>query len=1017
MAAVPSLTPLPLTGDTVIDATTNGYYWGLDGSRTIYWSIADGFIDEFWTNPSAVASTLETAFSFFSYYANVNFQYAGYFVDPIQAYLAGSNLTISMDGNNIVFDNNATWAIGFFPNAQYDEIYPGLPGDMFLNLNSEANFLSSYDPGSAGFFLAIHEIGHALGLKHPHDDGGTGRPTFSDLGISDLDIDWATIMSYNDDANWNLVSFDPATPMPLDVLALQYLYGPNQTTNSGDSIYTLPLNDLYVTIWDSSGNDAVDVSSSLVAWTIALPDVQLSELVPTLTGFALPTEEIQLAVPRNLYWLMGNIENLTGSEYDDTLSGNDIANLLVGGHGNDALAGGGGNDVLIGGAGGDTQDGGEGSDIYLIALAADATGDVFNDIGSSADTDELRFASTTASTLVLSGNETGIERVVIGTGSAAAAVATGTTALSVDASAVGYGLTITGNAGNNILTGGSGGDTLNGGLGNDTLTGGSGSDWADYAGSAAAVTVNLLTNTGIGGEAAGDSYTLIENIRGTGQADNLTGNAGTNSFNGGDGNDTLDGGTGADTLDGGLGNDLYVVDNAGDQVNELAGEGIDTVRVGFSYTLGNEVENLELTGVGNANGTGNALNNRLAGNSGNNILKGAAGNDTLVGGSGNDTYFVDSTGDVVSEAFGQGTDTVFSSVSLSANLAANVENLTLSGTALTGTGNNLNNVLTGNAQNNTLNAAFGEDSMAGGFGNDTYVVENINDVVTENSNAGTDTIQATINIGALAVNVENLTLILGALEGTGNELANVLTGNANNNTLSGGAGFDQLSGGAGADTMIGGTDTDWYILDNVNDQVIENAGAAEGTADRMFTFVSNTIAANVETMTLMGGANIDGTGSGNADRLHGNTGNNTLNGLAGNDVMDGLAGDDRLIGGLGLDNMTGSAGADTFVYTSLADSGTTGATRDLIQDFAEGTDKIDVTAIDAIAGGIDDAFTFLGTGAFTGTAGQLRYFLVDNAGVANDFTLVELDGDGNAAADSQITLRGLHTLTSNEFVL
>lgn len=109
--------------------------------------------------------------------------------------------------------------------------------------------------------------------------------------------------------------------------------------------------------------------------------------------------------------------------------------------------------------------------------------------------------------------------------------------------------------------------------------------------------------------------------------------------------------------------------------------------------------------------------------------------------------------------------------------------------------------------------------------------------------------------------------------------------------------------------------------------------------------------------------------------------------------------------GLGLDNMTGSAGADTFAYTSLADSGTTGATRDLIQDFAEGIDKIEVSAIDAITGGIDDAFTFLGTATFTGTAGQLRYFLVNNAGVANDFTLIELDADGNVAADSQITLK------------
>jgi hypothetical protein len=89
------------------------------------------------------------------------------------------------------------------------------------------------------------------------------------------------------------------------------------------------------------------VSSSPVAWTIALPNVQLSKLVPTLTGVARPTDEIQIAVPHNLYWLMGNIENVIGSKYDDTLSGNDIANRLVGGEGSDTLDGGAGADTFV----------------------------------------------------------------------------------------------------------------------------------------------------------------------------------------------------------------------------------------------------------------------------------------------------------------------------------------------------------------------------------------------------------------------------------------------------------------------------------------------------------------------------------------------------------------------------------------------------------------------------------------------------------------------------------------------
>jgi trimeric autotransporter adhesin len=123
----------------------------------------------------------------------------------------------------------------------------------------------------------------------------------------------------------------------------------------------------------------------------------------------------------------------------------------------------------------------------------------------------------------------------------------------------------------------------------------------------------------------------------------LTGNSANNTLTGGAGNDTLDGGLGNDTMVGGAGNDTYVVNVATDVVTELANEGSDTVLSAVTLTLGNNVENLTLTGSGAINGTGNALNNVLTGNSGNNTLTGATGDDTYDGAAGNDTYTDTST--------------------------------------------------------------------------------------------------------------------------------------------------------------------------------------------------------------------------------------------------------------------------------------------------------------------------------------------------------------------------------------
>lgn len=233
------------TGDDLIDGLTHGYFWHLDSTKTIDYALADGWSGEYWFDPDTVADSMRVALDNISYYVDVNFNYVGYWVNPEDAALdpteyggGGSEITLSLDGYGFLFDNYTTWARGYFPDPTYN-LYVGQPGDMYLNLNSDANYLDSYEPGSAGYFLLLHELGHVLGLKHPHDSGGTGRPTFDSLGLGSMDIDWATMMSYDDDYSWNEIQYDPATPMIIDVIALQYIYGKNTSSHAGDSNHVI----------------------------------------------------------------------------------------------------------------------------------------------------------------------------------------------------------------------------------------------------------------------------------------------------------------------------------------------------------------------------------------------------------------------------------------------------------------------------------------------------------------------------------------------------------------------------------------------------------------------------------------------------------------------------------------------------------------------------------------------------------------------------------------------------------
>jgi Ca2+-binding RTX toxin-like protein len=676
-----------------------------------------------------------------------------------------------------------------------------------------------------------------------------------------------------------------------------------------------------------------------------LNDVDFGDyLAVTIAGSAdeLKLSQIDIAIPSleirfadGTVWNSATINDKLylrqGTAGDDVLTGSSGNDRLYGYAGNDTLSGLEGDDLLDGGTGSDAMAGGPGSDSYVVDSAGDVVTEAAN-AGHDSVTASLSY------TLPLN-----VEDLVL-TGSAANG---------------------TGNALDNRITGNAAGNVLDGKAGRDTMIGGAGNDTYVVDNTGDIVTENANEGTDLVQSSV--TYTLaatLENltltgsssINGTGNAGNnvIVGNAAANILTGGAGDDQLNGAAGADTLRGNAGSDTYTVDNAGDIVTEAANEGTDVVLSSVTYTLTANVENLTLTGAAAINGTGNTLNNTLTGNASANTLNGGTGADILIGGAGNDTYVVDNVGDIVTEAAGQGTDLVQSSVTYT--LAAEVENLTLTGaSAINGTGNSLANVIIGNTANNALDGGAGADSLRGGAGNDTYIVDNATDTIVENAGEGTDLVNASVS-HVLAANVENLTLTgSSAINGTGNTLANTLLGNAANNTLDGGTGSDTMRGGAGNDT---------YVVDAATDVVVENA--SEGV-DLIQSAVTWALGANVENLTLTGSAAINGTGNALVNAITGNSANNTLD------------------GGAGADTMIGGAGNDTYVVDNAGDVVTEAA--------SAGTDHVNASVTYSLGANVEN-LTLIGSAAINGTGNSLANVINGNA--ANN-TL-----DGGAGADTMI---------------
>lgn len=571
-------------------------------------------------------------------------------------------------------------------------------------------------------------------------------------------------------------------------------------------------------------------------------------------------------------------------------------------------------------------------------------------------------------------------------------VGSGTNDKNIDA--LGGNDTIEAGGGNDTVHGSDGDDRIKGGTGDDILYGDAGDDWLDYPD-----TSNI--DNGYDTLYGGDGNDILEHELGTGWSD------------GGAGNDVLYGGS---MLRGGDGDDDYYVYRpwAVTGTYERANEGTDTVYFslfGETFTLRANFENLVLTSLA-ANGNGNNLANIITGNAEANVLKGYGGDDTLNGmegddtleggdgddtinggagsdllrgGLGNDSYILDDLNDTIVEGSNQGTDTVITPHNFSLAAIAHVEDLVITGAALTATGNALANRITGNGKNNVLDGGAGADTLRGGKGNDTYIVNSGADVVFEREDQGDDTVLSTVSY-TLSENVENLTLTGSALVGYGNALANTITGNDGNNGL---------DGGGGADTLIGGLGDDIYVVDHADDDVQESVG--EGT-DTVRSWVSWTLGANVENLTLFGSADINGIGNDANNKIAGNAGANFLN------------------GGLGKDVLTGGGGDDHFLF----DTPLSASNRDRITDFNVAADL--VAENDQIR--LDDAiFTAAGpvgeldSSAFhTGaTAEDADDRIIYNA--ATGALLYDADGNGAGAAVHFATIgAGLAVSAADFFV-
>jgi trimeric autotransporter adhesin len=825
-----------------------------------------------------------------------------------------SYLALYADGGSITIENGATGAIGSLTFADDQTGSPNLALDAaFVRADAASSgtmslgdFLEDAFGGDQTF--AFGSDNYFLSLQDDDSvSAGSYQDTIAAYGVNDTLV--ASTATSEGDSIYS--AGDSASIIGGSGSDSIQAVGDESSVLGGTGVNYVTLSGTNALYTGTSGQDFITVSGTddtVIAGigTTVFVVNDPSAVIDVTAGSAADSiiSSVSYTAPTNV-----NILTLTGTA-DISATGN---------AGNDTLTGGAGQDTLIAGSGIATLICGSGNTTFVV----NNTGDVVVDGYGSAN-DEIQSSVNFAL-------PTNVESLVLtGTG----------------------GLSATVNGGNDTIVTNTGIDTLYAGGGNDTFVINNPGD-VIVAGTG---TINIVDGYSGNGTLTAGSYSLTL----TGTA-NLVGTAGP-------GNDTLVSNSGVDTLYGGGGNDTFVINNSADVVVDTGSTSGNIVISSVSYSLPSDVNTLILTGSAALVGTGNSATNVIEANSGNDTLISGTGLTTLIGGSGNDAFYVNNSGDVVSQTVSGVSDTIVASASTS--LVTNVDTLVLTGTAsLSGT--------VSSPDNDTLVSNSGVDTLIGGSGAETYFINNSSDVVEDNSSTEGSVVEASVSY--TLPNFVTSLILTGTANLTGvanNDTDDVLTGNAGNDILKGGAGYDTLIAGSGVDTLVGGIAPTTFAVNNAADVVVNNYGMP----DTVMSSVGYTLSTGVTALVLTGSANLTGTAV---------SGNNSVVGNAGYDVLLAGTGSDTLIAGSGDDTLIGGTGPDTFVINSAAD---------VIESISGSSGNQIVAAINYTLPSTVDILTLTGTDALLGVGNAAADSITANSG--ND-TLVAGSG-----ADTLIAGRG-----------